>query len=65
MLWRYKMQTFMDVKELWGLINMTEVKLKEEDVVATITYTKKDLELVNSKLVQQSTCDYVEGNHDP
>lgn len=32
----------MDAKELWGLINMTEVKLEEEDVIAIITYTKKD-----------------------
>jgi len=36
------MQTLMDAKELWGLINMTKVKLEEEDVIATITYTKKD-----------------------
>ncbi len=32
----------MDAKKLWGLIYMTKVKLKDEDVVATITYTKKD-----------------------
>jgi len=36
------MQTLMDAKELWGLINMTKFKLEEEDVIATITYTKKD-----------------------
>jgi hypothetical protein len=36
------MQTLMDATKLWGLINMTEVKLEEEDVIATITYTKKD-----------------------
>lgn len=36
------MQTILDAKELWGLINMLKVKPKEGNVIATITYTKKE-----------------------
>jgi hypothetical protein len=39
---RYKMQTILDAKELWGLIYMSKVKPKEENVIAIITYTKKE-----------------------
>jgi hypothetical protein len=36
------MQTLLDVKELWGLIDMSKVKPKEEDLITIITYTKKE-----------------------
>jgi len=36
------MQTLLDAKELWGLIDMSKVKPKEEDLITIITYTKKE-----------------------
>ncbi len=31
------MQTLLDAKELWGVIDMSKVKPKEEDLITTIT----------------------------
>jgi len=42
MLERYKMQILLDAKELWGLIDISKVKPKEEDLIAIVTYTKKE-----------------------
>jgi DNA primase large subunit len=36
------MQTLLNAKELWGLINMSKVMPKEEDLVVIVTYTKKE-----------------------
>jgi hypothetical protein len=36
------MQTLLDANELWGLIDMSKVKSKEEDLITIITYTKKE-----------------------
>lgn len=36
------MQTLLDAKELWGLIDMSKVKPKEEDLITIVTYTKKE-----------------------
>jgi hypothetical protein len=36
------MQTLLDAKELWGLIDMSKVRRKEEDLIVIVTYTKKE-----------------------
>ncbi len=42
MLWQFKMETMLKVKELWGLIDKIEVKPNEVDIVATTTFVKKE-----------------------
>jgi len=42
MLWRFKMEIMLKVKELWGLINKTKVKPNETDIVVTITFVNKE-----------------------
>ncbi len=42
MLWQFKMETMLKVKELWGLIDKIEVKPNEAGIVATTTFVKKE-----------------------
>jgi hypothetical protein len=46
-LWGFKMETMLKVKELWGLINRIEVKPNEVDIVAIATFVKKENQACN------------------
>ncbi len=53
-IWRYKLHVVaihdgddVKAKKLWGLIDKTEVKLDEIDVVTTTTFVKKENEAHN------------------
>lgn len=39
---RFKMQTLLQMKELWGLIDKIEVKLDDYEVATIANYTKKE-----------------------
>ncbi len=41
MLWKFKMETMLKARELWGLVNRKDVKLNEQEVAALSTYTKR------------------------
>ncbi len=42
MLLRFKMQTLLQAKKLWGLIDMIELKLYDYEVATIANYTKKE-----------------------
>ncbi len=41
MFWKFKMETMLKARELWGLVDKKDVKLSEQEVVALSTYTKR------------------------
>ncbi len=47
MLWWFKMETMLKVKELWGLIDKIEVKLDKADIIAIATFIKKASQMHN------------------
>jgi hypothetical protein len=42
MLWGFKMEIMLKVKELWGLIDKIEVKPNEVEIIAIATFVKKE-----------------------
>jgi uncharacterized protein (DUF111 family) len=41
-LWRFKIQTLLQVKKLWGLIDMIKMKLEVHEVFTIVEYMKKE-----------------------
>jgi hypothetical protein len=55
MLWKFKKETMLKARELWGLIDGKNVKLKESETIAIFAYMQKKSHAFN--LIVQSLYD--------
>jgi hypothetical protein len=55
MFWKFKMETMLKVRDLWGLIDQKDVKLTKGEVAAIAAYTKRESQTLN--LIVQNVFD--------
>lgn len=55
MIWKFKMETMLKVRDLWGLVDQKDVKLTKGEVAAIAAYTKRESQTLN--LIVQNVFD--------
>jgi hypothetical protein len=46
-LWKFKIETKLKAKDLWGLVDGKDVKLAEGEVATIVAYTKRESQTFN------------------